>query len=140
MWALLSALLFGWAWDVTDLLTTPRYWFIPCIMVYYAIFYVIREFLAEHLKAVFYVSLALITVASFFILDMSSSVMYASVSFMRVYYFIFMLMGAITAVDLKKEQKERVFGFLQKGCWGVFKTYGLVCSLACVVLCVHGGI
>ena len=141
MWALLSALLFGWAWDVTDLLTTPRYWFIPCIMVYYAIFYVIREFLAEHLKAVFYVSLALITVASFFILDMSSSVMYAQVSFMRVYYFIFMLMGAITAVDLKKEQKERVFGFLQKGCvWGVFKTYGLVCSLACVVLCVHGGI
>ena len=119
MWALLSALLFGWAWDVTDLLTTPRYWFIPCIMVYYAIFYVIREFLAEHLKAVFYVSLALITVASFFILDMSSSVMYAQVSFMRVYYFIFMLMGAITAVDLKKEQKERVFGFLQKGCvWG----------------------
>ena len=60
---------------------------------------------------------------------------------MRVYYFIFMLMGAITAVDMKKEQKERVFGFLQKGCGGgVFKTYGFVCSLACVVLCVHGGI
>ena len=26
------------------------------------------------------------------------------------------------------------------GLGGVFKTCGLVCSLACVVLCVHGGI
>lgn len=140
MWALVSALLCGWTWDVTDLLTTPRYWFIPCIMVYYAIFYVIREFLAEHLKTVFYVSLALITVASFFILDMSSSVMYAQVSFMRVYYFIFMLMGAITAVDLKKEQKERVFGFLQKGCGGgylrpmVLFAVSLVLYYACMAV------
>ena len=115
MWALLSALVFGWSWNVTDLLTTPRYWFIPCIMVYYAIFYFIREYLAQHLKAVFYVSLALITVMSFFILDMGSSVMYAQVSFMRVYFFIFMLMGAITAVDLKRERNERVFGFMSNG-------------------------
>lgn len=115
MWALLAAVVFSWSWNVTDLLTTPRYWFIPCIMVYYIIFYVIREYLVQHLKAVFYVSLALITVMSFFILDMSSSVMYAQVSFMRVYFFIFMLMGAITALDLKKERNERVFGFMSNG-------------------------
>jgi len=33
MWALLSAVVFGWDWSVTDVITTPRYWFIPCIMV-----------------------------------------------------------------------------------------------------------
>ena len=141
MWALLSALCFDWVWNITDLLTTPKYWFIPCIMVYYAIFYLIREFLAQHLKAVFYVSLALVTMASFFILDMSSSVMYAQVSFMRIYYFLFMLIGAITAVDLKKHPEKQVFGFLYKGCrGGVFKTFGLLCNIACPVLCVHGSI
>lgn len=112
MWALLSAFVFEWSWDVTDLLTTPRYWFIPCIMVYYVILYVIREYLVKHIKAVFYVSLALIFVMSLFILDMSSSVMYAQVSFMRVYFFIFMLMGAVFALDMKKERNERVFAFL----------------------------
>lgn len=127
VWALMSALVFGWMWNITDLLTTPRYWFIPCIMVYYAIFYVIRELLAQHLKVVFYVSLALITVMSFFILDMSSSVMYAQVSFMRVYFFIFMLMGAITAIDLKNDSCEKVFGFLLKGCNG--GGVSLLCSL-----------
>ena len=138
MWALLSALVFGWSWNVTDLLTTPRYWFIPCIMVYYAIFYFIREYLAQHLKAVFYVSLALITLMSFFILDMGSSVMYAQVSFMRIYFFVFMLMGAITAVDLKREQRDRVFGFLWKGIGGgVFKTFDFVRIFACPVLCMY---
>ena len=39
MWALLSSAFFSWEWNVTDTITTPKYWFIPCIMVYYAIFY-----------------------------------------------------------------------------------------------------
>ncbi|MDY4173771.1 MAG: acyltransferase family protein [Bacteroidales bacterium] len=136
MWALLSALFFGWEWSVTDLLTTPKYWFIPCIMVYYAIFYLVREFLAHHLNIVFYVSLALITMVSFFVLDMDNSVMYAQVSFMRVYYFIFMLIGAVTAVDLKKEQKERVFGFLWNGNGGVLRsTFLFVMSIVLYYAC-----
>ena len=105
-------------------------------MVYYIIFYVIREYLVQHLKAVFYFSLALITVMSFFILDMSSSVMYAQVSFMRVYFFIFMLMGAITALDLKKERNERVFGFMSNGGGGEISN--ALCGFHSVVLWVHG--
>ena len=118
MWALLSAVAFGWTWYVTDLITTPKYWFIPCIMVYYAIFYIIRRYLMEHMKAVFIGSLLTITVLSFFVLDMNQSVMYAQVSFMRIYYFMFMLLGAITALDLRKQDNEMIFGGLRRMCVG----------------------
>ena len=118
MWALLSAVAFGWTWYVTDLITTPRYWFIPCIMVYYAIFYVIRRYLMKYMKAVFVGSLLIITALSFFVLDMERSVMYAQVSFMRIYYFMFMLLGAITALDLRKPDNEMIFGGLRRMCIG----------------------
>lgn len=118
MWALLSAVVFGWIWNITYLVTTPKYWFIPCIMVYYAIFYVIRRYLMEHMKAVFVGSLLIITVLSFFVLDMNNSVMYAQVSFMRIYYFMFMLLGAITALDLRKSDHEMIFGGLRRMCMG----------------------
>ena len=118
MWALLSAVVFGWTWYVTDLITTPKYWFIPCIMVYYAIFYVIRRYLMKYMKAVFVGSLLIITALSFFVLDMERSVMYAQVSFMRIYYFMFMLLGAITALDLHKPDNEMIFGGLRRLCVG----------------------
>lgn len=114
MWALLSAVAFGWIWNVIDLITTPRYWFIPCIMVYYAIFYLIRRFLMRYMKVVFYGAFILITILSFFILDMNNSVMYAQVSFMRIYYFMFMLLGAITALDLQKTDDQMIFGGLRR--------------------------
>lgn len=113
MWALLSSMAFGWVWSATDLVTTPKYWFLPCIMVYYAIFYLIRRFLMRYMKWVFYGSFLLIAVLSLFVLDMRHSVMYAQVSFMRIYYFMFMLLGAMVALDLRKQDdSEKVFGRL----------------------------
>lgn len=112
MWALFSAVAFGWTWIITDLVTTPKYWFIPCIMVYYVIFYVIRRCLMNYMKWVFYGAFLLITISSVFVLDMHHSVMYAQVSFMRIYYFMFMLIGAITALDLRQGENKKVFGKL----------------------------
>ena len=51
-------------------------------------------------------------------LDMNQSVMYAQVSFMRIYYFMFMLLGAITALDLRKQDNEMIFGGLRRMCVG----------------------
>lgn len=121
MWALLSSVAFAWTWNVTDLITTPKYWFIPCIMVYYAIFYVIRRFLMKYMKTVFYGSFIAITILSFFVLDMNHSVMYAQVSFMRIYYFMFMLLGAITALDLQNTDSQMIFGGLRRMCFGGVK-------------------
>lgn len=51
MWALVSAVIFNWNWQITDLITTPKYWFIPCIMAYYVIFYFIRTLSIEVFKS-----------------------------------------------------------------------------------------
>lgn len=104
MWALFSTVIFSWEWNITDLITTPRYWFIPCIMVYYAIFYLIRTYMLDRLKTVFCITAAVILLGNFLVLDLDSSVMYADIAYMRIYYFSFMLLGAITAY--KKKQSD----------------------------------
>lgn len=101
-WIFLSFVLFGWVWSVSDVFTLPRYWFLPCIMVYYVIFYIIRKFFINYINIVATIAVAIVVVSSFFILDMSASVMYAQLSFMRVYYFLFMLLGATVALDINR--------------------------------------
>ena len=101
MWSLLSAFFFNWNWSVMDIVTTPNYWFIPCIMIYYVIFYLIRTYMLNHLKLVF-IGISLIIFGSyFFVCDLNSSVMYADVDYMRIYYFSFMLLGASVAIQKK---------------------------------------
>lgn len=104
MWALLSAVVFDWKWSVTDLIITPKYWFIPCIMIYYIIFFLIREYFMMYLNAVLILVSTIIIISNFLILDQTHSVMYADIPFMRIYYFSFMMLGAITA--LKKNRNN----------------------------------
>ena len=98
MWALVSAVIFNWNWQITDLITTPKYWFIPCIMAYYVIFYFIRIYLLKYLNQVFGIAFLLVAISSFWVLDFNHSVMYAAVPFMRIYYFLFMMLGAMVAI------------------------------------------
>lgn len=133
MWALFSTVVFSWKWSVIDTITTPQYWFISCIMVYYAIFYIIRTFFIKYLKLVFVFSFAIVTISSFFVLDMEHSMMYAQKSFMRIYYFMFMLLGAMVAVKDNREMTA-----LTSGC------LALLSLIVYYVLCIstskmHGG-
>lgn len=102
MWAIFSSTIFMWQWNITDIITTPRYWFISCIMIYYAIFYVIRNYMFQHLKTTFLLATTIVIVSYFIILDLNKSMMYADVSYMRIYYFLFMLLGAMTALQKEK--------------------------------------
>ncbi|MFR7464149.1 MAG: hypothetical protein ACLUVG_01950 [Phocaeicola vulgatus] len=88
MWALVSAVIFNWNWQITDLITTPKYWFIPCIMAYYVIFYFIRTYFIEVFKSSLWHSFCLWQSVDFWVLDFNHSVMYAAVPFMRIYYFL----------------------------------------------------
>lgn len=102
-WAILSSIFFGWHWNITDIITTPQYWFISCIMVYYILLYLIRQFCMRHIILAFVISFMLVCICSTTMLDMEHSMMYAQVSFMRIYYFLFMLMGAIVATRGHRE-------------------------------------
>ena len=110
MWALVSAVIFNWNWQITDLITTPKYWFIPCIMAYYVIFYLIRTYLLKYLNQVFGIALLLVAITSFWVLDFNHSEMYAAVPFMRIYYFLFMMLGAMVAI-----RKYKVVSPLKSG-------------------------
>jgi len=141
MWALLSALLFAWDWSITDLITTPKYWFIPCIMVYYAIFYLIRKCMFDRLNLAFIFAFIVIAVSSFWLLDTGSSVMYAAVPFMRVYYFLFMMLGAMTAIRkpaattvLKSGSYALLCIILYYSCMGLYKTDSFYCNFQLVSL------
>lgn len=135
MWALLSAVVFNWEWNITDLVVTPRYWSIPCIMVYYAIFYIIRTYMLDRLKTIFFITAVVILTGNFFVLDLNASVMYADVAYMRIYYFSFMLLGA--AVAFKKKHlnvgltKCLIYTILSLvayyACMGVYKVYPFFC-------------
>lgn len=119
MWALLSAIIFNWNWQITDLITTAKYWFIPCIMVYYAIFYLIRTYLFRYLNQVFCIAFLFVAISSFWALDFNHSVMYAAVPFMRIYYFLFMMLGAMAAV--KKQNATSPF---KAGCYAILSLIG----------------
>ena len=141
MWALLSAVFFNWEWSVTDLITTPHYWFIPCIMVYYILFFLIRTYMFNHLKLAFIISSIVILISYFFVLDLNASVMYADVDYMRIYYFSFMLMGATVAIQKKEKVKLRkAIGYALIGlvtyymCMGIYKVDPFFCRFQIVSL------
>lgn len=135
MWALLSAVIFDWEWPVTDLITTPKYWFIPCIMVYYMIFFLIREYFMMHLNIVLILIVTIILISNFLILDQTRSVMYADIHFMRIYYFAFMMLGAITALNknrnysaLKSITYAVISLIIYYICMGVYKLDPFYCK------------
>ena len=141
MWALLSSLFFDWNWYVEELIIPPRYWFVPCIMVYYVIFYIIRTFFMNHLKWVFTIFFVVIALSSIWLLDYTKSVMYADVSFMRVYYFLFMLLGAMTAISKRKERtplRAGVYTIISVGlyyvCMGSYKLDSTLCRFQLISL------
>ena len=141
MWAIFSSIVFMWKWSITDIITTPRYWFIPCIMIYYAIFYLIRKYMFEHLKLVFLIVTIFVIISYFMILDLNTSMMYADIAYMRIYYFLFMLLGAMTAIQKEKRTSpKKSFTYIllslicYYACMGIYKISPFYCKFQIVSL------
>lgn len=141
MWALLSTFVFGWNWSVSDLIFTPKYWFIPCIMVYYIIFYFIKTYWMKYLNIVIIITAIIIAMSDYFILNHSKSIMYADIKYMRIYYFSFMLLGAITALknqgnnSLKKSLIYTiVYLALYYVCMAIYKIDDFYCNFQFISL------
>lgn len=141
MWGLIVSVFCIQKWEVVDLITVPRYWFISCILFYYVILFFIRKYMMAHLKLSFIIASLIICIASFYILDLENSVMYAQVSFMKWYYFLFMLMGAIVALNPQRENKPlKFFGYFliciifYYICMAIYKIGPLYCRFQIVSL------
>lgn len=105
------------------------------------IFYIIRKYMIHHLMYVCVIACAVVVVSSFFILDMKHSVIYADVAYMRIYYFLFMLLGAVVALHKEKEVSSfKAFGYALSGlvayymCMGIYKIDPFYCNFQVVSL------
>ena len=84
-----------------------EYWFLTCILVYYIPLYFIRKYLVDYLKYVFALCLIIAIAANFIIHDNSIFDMYYNLPYMRVHYFLFMLLGSIMAMSKNKEEGQK---------------------------------
>lgn len=141
MWAIVSTFAFGWFWDIKELITTPKYWFIPCIMIYYMFFYFIKTYFLKHLKIIVFLTSILIIIFDYFFLDHSKSLMYADTNYMKLYFFSFMLLGAITAT--KQDTKFPIWKstlniliclLVYYGCMALYKIDSFYCNFQIISL------
>lgn len=99
------------------------------------IFYFIRRYMIDRLAVACIIAGTIVLISSFFVLDMNRSVMYAAVPYMRIYYFLFMLLGAVVAVHEEKEVSSfKAFMYALSGlaayyvCMGIYKIDSFYCN------------
>lgn len=105
------------------------------------IFYFIRKYMLVRMVVACIIAGAIVLISSFFVLDMDHSVMYASVPYMRIYYFLFMLLGAVVAIHKEKEVSSlKAFIYALSGlvayyvCMGIYKIDSFYCNFQVVSL------
>lgn len=106
-WYFLLGLFNGRDISVVDLIFPKEYWFVWCIMIYYAIFFFIKKYLIDHLKISLTIFLCIVYICNLFMVSQTQSMMYATMDFMYISYFLFMLLGAITSrIDCNFNKKN----------------------------------
>jgi peptidoglycan/LPS O-acetylase OafA/YrhL len=100
--SLLSAGIFGQEENVLEVFTGQKFWFLNCILCYYALFYPILWY-GKHLRALFGVILVAVVVIWFTLYDFTGKgIFYGHDDFRRVFYFLFMMQGALMGVNRDK--------------------------------------
>ena len=93
--AILFALLFNIHNDVNHTIIHGGGWFVSCIMIYYVVAYIIDKFMSNHLHLSFGIA-SIISIIAYFIWDKPENyTMYGHTYLKWVFFFLFMLFGAI---------------------------------------------
>lgn len=112
-WAIISAAFFSVNRNMVDVILYGGHWFVSCIMIYYAVLYFVRRFAMEKLSLIFVLS-AIIVLAVYLYCVITKNYFIGIGSFESekwitgatyfkwVYYFLFMLMGAMFGISKKQ--------------------------------------
>ena len=92
--AFFRSLFFNNPASFTDVILYGGGWFVSCIMIYYIVIYLIRKFTPNHLWSIFFL-MTLIVLGCYFFEDKTTLFMYRNTTFKYIYFFLFMLFGAI---------------------------------------------
>lgn len=102
-WALLSTIFFDNTKNIVEIILYGGGWFISCIMILYIFLYIVNKTMSERLLLSGVISFLIVIVWFFFIEKHTDSSFYGDNSFFRwSFYFLFMLLGAISGVYQKK--------------------------------------
>lgn len=115
--AILFALVFNIHNDINYTIIHGGGWFVSCIMIYYVIAYIIDRFMSNHLHLSFAIA-SIITIVAFFLWDKPENfAMYGNTYLKWVFFFLFMLLGAIIGknprtISAKKSLILLIFSFI----------------------------
>lgn len=99
--AILFAFVFNIHYDMSYTIIHGGGWFISCIMIYYVIAYIIDRFMSNQLYLSFALA-SIITIVVFFLWDKPENfAMYGNTYLKWVFFFLFMLLGAIVGKNPK---------------------------------------
>lgn len=122
-------------WDrrnIVEVLLFGGRWFVACIMIYYIVLWLVKTYAKNHLLMVFVFVFAFVLLWYWAIgIDDYENNMYGACYFKWVYYFIYMLLGAV--VGLKKVRA--VENVVRVPSFGVTFVKLLVCVVAFYCLC-----
>ena len=94
--AILFAFVFNIYNDMTHTIIHGGGWFVSCIMIYYIIAYIIDKYMANHLYLSFAI-VSVITIVAYILWDKPTKFsMYGYTYFKWIFFFLYMLLGAIT--------------------------------------------
>lgn len=93
--AIVSCCFFGNTDSILDIVSGKRYWFLGCILIYYALIYPIRVY-GRHLRVIFALCMCLILFVYYWVFDYNDNgLIYSGGLFRWFLFFLFMLQGAI---------------------------------------------
>ncbi len=102
-WALLSAIFFDNSKNMVEIILYGGGWFISCIMILYIFLYIVNKTMSKRLLLSGIISFLLVIIWFFMIEKRADASFYGDNSFFRWgFYFLFMLLGAISGVYQKK--------------------------------------
>lgn len=98
--SLIAYFFFGAKFDIYSIITGENYWFISCILVYYILFWPIKKFSSRiNFWKLFVVCSILVMLLGLFVRSFTITVnIYGGGVYRLIFYFIFMLLGAIMGV------------------------------------------
>lgn len=101
--AFVACVLFHTYWNVVDIATASRFWFVSCIMIYYIFIYYIGIYCPNRMKTCILI-VAAFTAIWYLLIYTTGANLYGGHPIRQLLYFIFMLMGAIKAREEHKSE------------------------------------
>lgn len=113
VWAILSSFIFNKKNEILDVIIHGGGWFVSCIMIYYAILYIINYFMSQNLKSTFCI-ITFVILCWYLTMDKPLEYnMYGATYFKWGFFFLFMLLGAIIGLTPHKWKYNFKFDFIK---------------------------